>query len=144
MVQQTQQLANTEIEKRVWLEDSSETMKLTLDSLGWSQELSFLKEVNPNQPEYVGAFEKEIKGVFQTLTLKETEKGPLKKVAFHVDDEKYQHILISFHEDKDVYIHHREIELMFNDGLINTLSINGYQQMIFKDTVKFGVEIKVN
>ncbi|WP_420317171.1 hypothetical protein [Ekhidna sp.] len=144
MNQQVEALAESSIQKEVWLEGKNEVQALEMDSIMWADELFFLKEVNPNQPEYVGAFEKSIEYDFQVLELKEEESGPLKKVKYLQRNGSYQLIQITFHEDKDVYVHHRDIEMDFKEGVLNSLLINGYQKMMFKDTVRFGVKLVVN
>ncbi|MEP1034003.1 hypothetical protein [Ekhidna sp.] len=144
MVEQVEFLRNSGARKEVWLDGKSEVRVLNMDSTTWSEELAFLKEVNPNQPEYVGAFEKSGDEFSQTLTLVAGENGALKRTTFSKSDIGYQKINATFHEDKDVYIHHREIELNFQNGLLRSLQIDGYQKMMFKDTVRFRIQISVN
>ncbi|WP_421763824.1 hypothetical protein [Ekhidna sp.] len=144
MVDQVDFLENKGIRKTVWLEGESETKTIDMDSAKWADELSFLQELNPNQPEYVGAFIKSNEAGYQVLTLGEKESGALKKVKFSRKNDWYSSIQITLHEDKDVYIHHREIEMSFEGGVLNSLQIDGYQKMMLKDTVRFGVEISVD
>ncbi|MEO1255463.1 MAG: hypothetical protein AAFY41_11360, partial [Bacteroidota bacterium] len=66
----------------------------------------------------------------------------LKKLTFSMLH--FQEIKASFHEDKDVYIHHREISLKFSDGLLSSYQIDGYQKMMFKDTVRFKIAGIIN
>ncbi|MEO9482819.1 MAG: hypothetical protein ABJG47_05210 [Ekhidna sp.] len=144
MIDQVELLANTKIRKEVWLDGKSEIQVLSMDSTSWMKELSFLKEINPNRPEYAGAFEKVEDQLNQTLVLKEGEKGALKKTTFSKDASYFLQINATFHEDKDLYIHHREIALAFENGVLNSLHIAGYQKMMFKDTVKFRIALTVN
>lgn len=144
MLNQSDALRNHDAKKRVWLDGKSETKVLKMDSTKWAKELSFLKEINPNQSEYIGAFQKSGDEFNQTLTLAAGESGSLKKTSFSKSDIGYEKISATFHEDKDVYIHHREIELNFENGLISSLQINGYQKMMFKDTVRFRISILLN
>lgn len=144
MKAQVNALANAKIKKTVWLEGKSEVQVLKMDSARWTDELSFLKEINPNQPEYVGAFEKSTEDNYQILTLGPDERGALKQVKYTHTEEEYHSILVTFHEDKDVYVHHREIEISFEKGVLNSLRIDGYQKMMLKDTVRFRIELVVN
>lgn len=137
-------LGKQQVKKEVWLDGKSEIRVIKMDSASWTQELSFLKEINPNQPEYVGAFQKSGDELNQTLTLVVGENGALKKTSYSKSDIGYQQINAIFHEDKDVYIHHREIELKFQNGLLSSLQIDGYQKMMFKDTVKFRIKLQTN
>lgn len=134
-------LTGSKIQKEVSLGDLTEVKDLEMDSIKWAQELSFLKEVNPNQPEYVGAFNKSEEGDLKVLTLKEGESGALKKVKYSVTESEYQSIYITLHEDKDVYMHHRDITMDFEKGRLSKMEIEGYQKMMFKDTVKFKVKV---
>jgi len=142
MEQQIAFLAGSSVRKRVWLGDTSETREITLDSAMWVEELAFLKESNPNQPEYVGAFSKRSENGGTLLALKAGERGPLKQVWYITDSAGYKAIRILFHEDKDVYVHHRDISLDFDRGVLKTLEIKGYQKMMFQDTVRFGIFLK--
>ncbi|MEQ9466935.1 MAG: hypothetical protein RLN88_05950 [Ekhidna sp.] len=144
MKDQVELLGEGKIEKQVMLGDEQETQFIMMDSTRWVEELSFLKEINPNQPEYVGTFEKSEEGNTQTLSLGANESGALKKVIYAKDEDGYTSIEATFHEDKDVYIHHREIKLNFEKGILSSYQINGYQKMMMKDTVRFGVELKVD
>ncbi len=144
MTGQVELLRNSGVEKHVWLEGKSETKILKMDSASWAKELSFLKEINPNQPEYVGAFEISGDGSNKTLTLADGENGALKSTSFIRHGAEFKRISATFHEDKDVYVHHREIELNFIEGVLNSLSIDGYQKMMFKDTVRFRIKVEVN
>ncbi len=142
MQEQVAALGNTKIKKTVWLEGQSEVKVQDMDSSRWAEELSFMKEINPNQPEYVGAFEKSREGDLQVLTLGENESGPLKKVRYTKKGDGFERIHATFHEDKDVYVHHRDIKLSFEKGKLSSLNIDGYQKMMFKDTVRFRIEVK--
>ncbi len=142
--EQVELLKSNRAKKEVWLDGKSEVQILSMDSTKWQKELSFLKEINPNQPRYVGAFNKSGDELNQTLTLAEGENGALKKLSFSRDVNGFEKILASFHEDKDVYVHHREIEIRFEDGKVYSLRIDGYQKIMFKDTVRFRIVIGVN
>lgn len=144
MVEQVELLQNSRAKKEVRLEGKSEIRVLDMDSANWATELSFLKEINPNQPEYVGAFEKSGDELSQTLTLAAGENGALKQTTFSRNDNGFINISAIFHEDKDVYVHHRDIEMHFKDGVLNALQIDGYQKMMFKDTVRFQIKLAID
>lgn len=143
MNNQASLLGKSRIKKTVWLEGQSEAKVLEMDSTRWAEELSFLEEINPNQTEYIGAFKKSEEENYQVLTLGAEEKGELKSVRFAKRESNYQSIGAVFHEDKDVYVHHRDIEMNFEEGVLNSFSIDGYQKMMFKDTVRFRIQVKV-
>lgn len=144
MEDQIELLRNSRTKKEVWLDGRSEVKVMNMDSAKWEKELSFLKEINPNQPEYVGAFEKTGDELNQTLSLASGERGALKQTSYSRSDEGFNNISAIFHEDKDVYVHHREISLNFKDGILESLNIDGYQKMMFNDTVRFRINLEVN
>ena len=144
MAEQVELLRNRDVKKEVWLEDKSEVKVLDMDSASWAEELSFLKEINPSQPEYIGAFEKSGDDLSQTLTLSVGEKGALKQTTYSRTENSFSRIKATFHEDKDVYIHHRDIEMSFKEGVLDALQIDGYQKMMFNDTVRFRISLEVN
>lgn len=131
-------LVGKKLRKEVWLEEESEEQVLTMDSASWEKELSFLEEINPNQPEYVGAFGESSDQGKLMLTLDVGERGVLKMLEFESTDE-ISSIKATIHEDKDVYVHHREIELKFSNQILSSYSIEGYQKIMLKDTVRFKI-----
>ncbi len=141
---QIELLGTASVQKEVTLDDQQETQVIEMDSAKWAKELFFLKEINPNQPRYIGAFDKSVSTINQKLILKEGEKGVLKMVSFAQEESEYLKIAATFHEDKDVYTHHRDIKVYFEDGKINSFLIDGYQKMMFKDTVRFTIKVTAN
>jgi len=135
-------LNNTKLMKSVRLDKKTEENQFEMDSSKWKEELSFLTEMNPSQPEYVGVFAVETVNNNTLLTLKDGERGILKRLEISKTGEEISAIQATIHEDKDVYVHHREIQVSINDGLINNFKIIGYQKMMLKDTVRFGIEGK--
>ena len=144
MKEQIELLNNVRIKKEVWLDGRSEVKVMDMDSAKWVKELQFLKEINPSQAEYIGAFNKVGDEINQTLSLSNGESGALKRTSFSKNDLGFNKISATFHEDKDVYSHHREIELSFENGVLKSLDIDGYQKMMFKDTAKFRIKLLVN
>ncbi|MEP5613287.1 MAG: hypothetical protein ABJP45_13630 [Cyclobacteriaceae bacterium] len=126
--------------KEVWLDGQSESQELAMDSLDWRTELSFLKEINPNQPEYVGGFAGDDSDDLTTLALKSSESGALKKFSFASKNGKINSIQAIIHEDKDVYVHHRDINLKLENSEIVEYQIDGYQKIMLKDTIWFRIQ----
>lgn len=143
IIQQADLLDKKNVEKNVSLDGEIEHHLLTLDSAQWLQELSFLKEINPNQPRNVGIFEKSTAGNNTTLTLKSGESSPIKKCSYTIENRVYRDISAIFHEKKDIYDHYREVQLDFKDGILKNFQVDGYQKMLFKDTIQFGFDISV-
>ena len=141
--QQIQSLTSSMLNKEVWLDGISEARTLTMDSTQWAKELSFLKEINPNQPEYVGAFSKSIEGTKTILSLNPGEGASLKELSYDQQAGVFSIIRAIIHEDKDVYVHHREIEVFFQNGLLSKYQINGYQKIVLKDTIEFRIKGKI-
>lgn len=138
-LEQAKKLEGMILEKTVVLDSSSETNRFDMDSTKWADELSFFIEMNPNQPEYVGVFEKSTADAQTKLVLKEGEKAILKRLVYTMEGDSYSSVQSTIHEDKDVYIHHREIKVQLEDGRITSFDIQGYQKVILKDTVWFGI-----
>ena len=85
-------LGTRSLNKDVSIGDKSESKTMSMDSLKWKDELSFLLEMNPNQSEYVGVFAIVEDGKAKTLTLKEGEKSILKNISFTSAGESYSRI----------------------------------------------------
>lgn len=132
-------LSSNKLEKEVWLDGKSESKTLDMDTTLWKKELSFLKEINPNTPEYVGAFEKTETDSAIHLILKSNEKGELKRVSYSMEGKNYSNIKAIIHEDKEVYSHHREFKINLENGLLKNYEITGYQKIVLKDTIQFRI-----
>ncbi len=132
-------LDGNDLNKEVWLDGKTESKQLQMDSAGWNDELSFLKEINPNQTEYVGAFEESETGNSLVLKLQEGEKGSLTYFS-RTSDDALLSITATIHEDKDVYIHHKEVEVNLVNGKIIDYQIIGYQKILLKDTIRFRIK----
>lgn len=132
--------SNLQVEKRVKLDDKEETKVLSMDSIKWGKEISFLDEINPNRPEYVGAFVETIDPSKMQLKLKAEEKGALKQLIVEKNGEEIKRIVATIYEDKEIYSHKREVSIAFRDNLISKYLISGYQKMLFKDTIYFEIE----
>lgn len=128
-----------QLTKEVWLDGISETKVLKMDSTSWSNELSFLQEINPNQTEYIGAFSGSELPEGKNLTLGKKEKGSLKNFSYIKRNGKITSINAIIHEDKDVYVHHKEVNVRFKDDRITNFQIDGYQKIMLKDTIRFRV-----
>lgn len=140
---QVKRLGSSSVEKSVSLDDQKETQLLEMDSVGWAEELSFIREMNPNQPEYVGAFKSNTSESRWSLQLKEGESGILKKLVFYPNKKQPSNISATIHEDKDVYVHHREVSISLENDKIISFVLEGYQKMMFKDTVRFSIHAEV-
>ena len=138
--QQVSLLEDKKLIKDVWLDGKNESKMFDLDSTGWKKELSFLREINPNTPEYVGAFEKSTKDEFTQLLLKQGEKGELKVLSYVLGNDYYSRVKGTIHEDKEVYSHHRDFDINFQNGLLKEYIISGYQKIVLKDTIKFQIK----
>ena len=139
-IDQYQSLGSRTLEKKVTLDSEQETNAFQMDSAAWKEELEFLIEISPKKPEYVGVYKtiEDNEGGVE-LQLIEGEKSTLKQLSVGYYEGAYNSIAATIHEDKDVYVHHREINISFREGLISSWSIEGYQKMMFKDTVRFGI-----
>lgn len=132
-------LANSSLMKEVSMGPDGETKQFEMDTSRWKKELSFMLEMNPSQPEYLGAFERSEEGSSTKLVLKEGESGILKELVLRSSNSGYTSILATIHEDKDIFTHHRDIEIIFENGLISQFEITGYQKVLLKDTIEFKI-----
>ena len=136
---QVNRLAAFQFQKEVILDGKKEVKIMVMDSSSWKKELSFFHEINPNQPEYVGSFSKGTVDRQISYVLKKGENGILKKLDLIGNEDNYNALFAIIHEDKNIYVHHREIEVRLEKGLISSFKIKGYQKMILKDTIRFGI-----
>ncbi len=143
-VYQAQLLHTSTLLKTVELDDKREEKSFSMDSTKWLEELAFMKELNPNLPEYVGVFAIEKNDNEMTLTLKKDEKGILKELNVSKAKDQFKRISGIIHEDKDVYSHHKEITVSFNNSTVKSYEITGYQKILLMDTVRFTIVGTVN
>ena len=139
IIEQSRMLATKSLQKEVTLGEKTETSSFAMDTTKWKSELAFLEEINPCKPEYVGVYEVVKDNQVLQLTLGPKEKSVLTELSIMYQDEEYAQIDASIHEDKDVYTHHRDITVVFRNGLISNWTIQGYQKMMLSDTVRFGI-----
>jgi hypothetical protein len=140
---QIELLQNSNLQKEVWLNGEGELQELKMDSLGWVKELSFLDEINPNLPEYVGAFDVIETDTLLVLKLGEKESGSLTEFARAKHNDEISYLIATIHEDKDIYIHHKKIYIAFIQNKLSEYYINGYQKILYKDSITFRIEGKV-
>ena len=137
-------LGKLSLQKEISLEQEIEASTFEMDSAKWKKELAFLKEINPRKPEYVGIYRVEKQENKQVLRLAEGENSILKIVRIEYLADDFLTVEATIHEDKDVYVHHRDIKVSFSDGVIDSWKINGYQKIMLKDTIRFAISGKVN
>lgn len=140
---QYEKLSGRSLEKEIWLSGKKEKQILKFDSIGWKKQVSFLDDINPYQPKYIGVFEKEEHDSHLLLKLKKGENSTLKKLQIKYNGSNYAHIKASLVEDKDVFISGKEIEVYFEEGIISSWEIKGYQKMILGDSVAFRIKAKM-
>ncbi len=137
-------LGSSKLEKEISLDGAHEVKAFAMDTSKWKEELAFLKEINPKKPEYVGTYQRVKEGSSERLTLIDGENSILKNLSIEYTAEEYRSIAAVIHEDKDVYVHHRTIDISFEEGRISNWSIEGYQKIMLKDTIWFTISGKVN
>jgi len=137
--EQVQKLATSQLNKKIVLDDAVEERTFTMDTSLWKKELSFLKEINPNRPEFIGSFQKEESPEHIFLKLKAGETGAIEEIYLKKIGSTYTILDATFHENKDLYTYHKKIEVSFKDGLISSYEINGYQKVLMKDTLRFRI-----
>ena len=113
-----------------------------VDSSLLARELEFLEELNPNAPEYVGAFDEDQSIVHLTLQLKEGESGSLVYFRSDKSANQTQSIEATIHEEKDIFTHHREVKVNFFKGAVTGYDVSGYQKIIQRDTIRFKISAR--
>ncbi len=136
-------LAGYKLLKEVSLEGTREMKELEMDSALWGKELSFLEEINPNRPEYAGVFIENTDGGNLKLVLGEGERGSLQQVNYELLNNEIQKISAVIYEEKGIYVHSKNIEVKLSEGRITDFLIQGYQKIIFKDTISFWIEGRI-
>lgn len=140
------------INKTLKFGDSVETLVLSeLDSGIWAKELKIFREHDMNKPNLVDAYDSK-EGI--------TEEN-LKFVAYHLIDSSQSGVtdmeIVSrqdgqvarwksgFKEENLMYSNFRQISMVTGEnGFLNSYEINGYHKLIFKDTVHYQIQVKVN
>lgn len=142
LTRQLTEITSKKLQKQVWLGDESEIQLFDVDSSMLTRELDFLGEINPNAPEYVGAFNEDVSLVHLALTLNEGENGSLKYFRSSKSANQTQSIEATIHEDKDIFTHHREIKINLFKDVITDYEITGYQRIVRRDTIRFSISGK--
>lgn len=133
----------TLVRKTIVLDGIEEIKSIEPDSVAWLKEVGFLEEINPNKPEYKGAFEEESLENQLSLKLKEGENGSIK--SFSIKTTGNQSVVnVTIQEDKTIFVHQKKVSAKFLDGKLTEYSIEGTQKIILKDAIDFSISAKID
>ncbi|WP_258102845.1 hypothetical protein [Marinoscillum sp. MHG1-6] len=126
------------LDKKVTMDGATESKVVTLDSSGWAEELSALREFSITEPAMVGSFEESTNGNTQRFDLKKDEKAVVRYFQIQETDGK---ALIQAQNlaEKTIYTDKKELTLTITDGVIEHYRITGFQKMIMKDTIYYEI-----
>ncbi len=135
--------ANLELYKRVTLDGQIEEESFASDTSRLIDEFKILREFDLNKTNYVGAYQITQKGSSIRYELKSDQNSPVKYLEINKDQSQLKSIKGYFFEDKEIYQHQREIEIVFLDDLIRTYKVKGFQDMVMKDSITFLTEVEL-
>ncbi len=147
--EQIQKLANESIsfDKEVVIDNNKELQVIQLDTSGWRDEFSIIRDLDLNVPNYVGAFDIQEGDNFIQYYRSDGQDVPIEYVEYQFrEDGSLKSIKGSFMDDKArlIYSVYREYELNFDSGLLQAYRITGFQKMMLKDTTRFEVKATIN
>jgi len=137
--------------KVVMFGDDTETTVITdLDSAQWEKELKIFMEHDINKPVLVDAYqvkESTDQGQKQiSYQLKNTdEMGILKLEVQYEDSETVSGLNSTFSEATLLYGNFREVSLTTQeDGRLSAYRVVGFHKLMFKDTVRYKLDVKLD
>lgn len=134
--------SSLKLNKQAILDGELEEEIFDPDTTRLKDEFKIFREFDLNKTNYVGAYEIKKTGNQVRYELKPDQKSPVKYLEIVSDDEGIYRIEGLFFEDKEIFKHKREIRVEFSDGLVSAYSIEGFQDMVMKDTVQFQTKVK--
>ncbi|XOV92438.1 MAG: hypothetical protein ACFHWX_19820 [Bacteroidota bacterium] len=130
--------SNLKLDKKVMLDGQIEEKTFDPDTAMLTGEFKIIREFDLNKTNYIGAYEVISNGGITKYLLKPGQNSPVDYLEIQKgSDGKLEQLKGVFFEDKEIYQHQREIQIIFKNGQISAYSIKGYQHMIMKDTVQF-------
>ncbi len=128
--------------KRVTKGQVQETSAIVMDSAAWVNEFRLLRDFNPADSRYVGAFEITEEKAVTRYTLKTDQTAGLKSFEFVTsgDSTIYRGL---FEEDKTIYTHRRAMELVLVNDRFEKLKIEVVQVKFPLDSLIFKIESTV-
>lgn len=140
------------INKTLKFGDNVETLVLSeLDSGIWAKELKIFREHDINKPYLVDAYnikdgitEENLKFVTYH-SMDSSQSGVIDMEIVSRPDGQVARWRSGFKEENLLYSNFRQISMVTGEnGILNSYEINGYHKQIFKDTVHFQIQVKVN
>lgn len=132
--------SNLELNKRVNLNGQIEEETFPADTSRLAGEFKILREFDLNKTNYVGAYQITQSDSSIRYELKPDQEGPVKYLEINNSQEQLNRIDGFFFEDKQLYQHQREIEIVFSNDLIKSYTVKGFQDMLMKDSISFLTE----
>lgn len=127
--------------KKVTLDEKSEEKTFDPDTSFLKGEFKILREFDLNKTNYIGAYDVIEKDNSLRYVLKSDQNSPVESLDIQKnEDGGLREIKGLFLENRKIYQHQREIEISFENGLISSYVIRGYQDMAMKDSIQFLTE----
>lgn len=127
------------LEKTAVKDGKAEKKTLSLDAGGWAKEFKILRGFNINQPKSAGAY-KITKANRQVAYEPDLSlELPVRHFVFERENGKILSISANISESKHIYTSERNINLIFQDGLLEKYEIKGSQNMVFLEAVEYQI-----
>lgn len=127
------------VSKEVTMDGANESQRLQPDSSGWDAEFTIIRDFNLNKSHYVGAYQVQDSAGYIVYTLVDDIDAPVRSFEILKKQGSVVSIASDYFEDKSIYQHRRKLQLHFDEGLLKTYEIKGYQKMILKDTIRYRI-----
>lgn len=131
------------LRKTVQMDGKEEQLTEEPDSAGWAEEFAIIRDFDLNQPNNVGAYSTEKFEETIKYELSDNIESPVKVFEVEKKNGNLSRISGKYFEDKSIYQHRRVLELNFEDGLLKTYMVRGFQDMILKDTINYVISGEV-
>lgn len=127
------------LQKEVVKDGQSETQFFEPDAERWQEEFELFSEFNLNKPHFVGAYAINKTGNTVQYIPVESRDLPIWKFEITYQNGQLKKLESGYVESKYIYSSSRDLTLSFNDGMLKTYQVDGKQNMILMDEVKYRI-----
>lgn len=132
--------------KEVFLNGKTETQHIgPLDSAKWAKEFGFFKRADLSSASVLSNYDLDdsstTSGALYTARLKPATRGRLKELAISRDSKGVvNNVKVTLSDEQYLFKTGKRLEMTFDQGIVQSYSITGFQKMITKDSVTYRVK----
>lgn len=134
---------NVRLTKTVSINDSSETRVIQMDSSEWEKELQFFRQLNINEPRLVGGFRVDSTGSRINYLPKKQTSSRVEELTIIFQEGNVSEISGRIFEENDIYETKKNILVVFDNEIIESYALSGYQKIVLKDSAEFTIIGKI-